>query len=226
MLRTDDRDRVHSEPSLEERGVQLSEIDRRLQVPSSAGLRIAEVEQRWVFAVASALHVVADHERNAARTVIGAERAVHLRSTSELGVDHDGDPTAVRRGEQREELIQRVIDVHPEAGVPFDATGVGLALVLVGVEATGIGMDHPCTEVCADEVRGHRELTLETGRARDDPGVGIVDHRSEVERGSAQLGPIVAESAKCGLLGHRSNGHRGTLVTTRRRRPEAIPLPR
>ena len=106
MLRPDDRDRVDSEPSLEQRRVQLSEIDRRLQVPSPAGLRIAKVEQGRVLAIAPAPHVVADHESDTARTVIGAERAVHLGSTAEFGIDHDSHSTAVRRGKQRKELIQ------------------------------------------------------------------------------------------------------------------------
>ncbi len=226
MLRADDRHRIHSQPSLEDRRIELSEVDRRLQVPASAGLRVAEIQQRRVLTVGTALDVVPDHESDAAGTVVGAERAVHLGPTTELRVDHDSDPTAVCRRKHREELVQRVIDVHPEAGMPFDAAAVGLALVLVGVEAAGVGVDHPSPEVRSDEVRRHRELTLETRRARDDAGVGVADHGSQVERSSAEFGPVIAQSPEGRLLSHRPHGHRSTLVPTRRRRPESVPLPR
>ena len=212
---TDDRGGVDTKPALKNGCVELAEVDRRLQVATASGLGIAQVEQRRIFAVSASFHIVPDHERNAPRSVVCAERAIHVRPPAEFGIDHDIHATTVRRREQREELIQRVVDVHPQTGMPFDAGVVGFALILVGVETTGVRMNHACSKVCADEVGGHGELSLESGESRDNARIGSVHHRCEIKRRPAELRPIVAERTEQCLLGHRSNGDSGALIATR-----------
>lgn len=144
--------------------------------------------------------------------MVGPERAVHLGSTSELGVDHHVHALTVGRRKQREELIQRIVDVEPQAGVPLDSAGVGLALVLMSIETTGIGMDDSSAEVRADQVGGHGELSLERGRSRWNAGVGTAHGRSDIKRSLTEVRPVVGERAEASLGGHRVNGNGGAPV--------------
>ena len=124
--------------------------------------------------------------------MVGPIRTVHFGPTPKFGVNNHVHSASISWREQREESVQRIVDIHPQSGMPFDPRSIGFSLIFVGIESTSISVNDACPDVRADQVGGHCQLTLETRRARRNTGVSAGDRRSDIERLASESGPVIS----------------------------------
>ncbi|CAB4934853.1 unannotated protein [freshwater metagenome] len=149
--------------------------------------------QRRRIARQTAVHVIADHEHDGRRAVIGASRVAALDPTTELGVGHDNDPATEGRRGILEQRLDAVVEILHELRVAGE-------LIAVRVVATLAHGDHAGAEVEVDQPRREREVAGHIVVGGDIRRVDRVDPTRLADRGLERVGHLVRPQALADVI--------------------------
>ena len=138
--------RAATEPAIEHRGIQRTEVDAgHHSVPP------IKPSQTWLSTVQTTPHRRADEEVIVGSAVIGATGVVRPTGATELAVGHDRHPRAVLRQQRGEEQLQCGVEVTHQPCQVLRLAGVVVESVLARV-------DHPHSQVGVDQPSHHCQL--------------------------------------------------------------------